>query len=497
MESRDHVHEQFVYQAHREPNAPAIIEGSLAWTYRAVHDWVSDLAILLEAKGVQPGRPVGIVLGNTAAHLVAVLALARLGAICVSLAPARLKRNASNEWSDLNLQHVLVPAALLRAGGPTAIGLESQHLAWRTHDHADHKEPPPTEAATPGLRGAGGTATFKIALSSGTTGQQKAVPWTHHQFLMQLHLQRAVRPFGPGVRLMPLIGFEATVGIDACLRQLCAGGAVVTVPRATLDRVSAAIDGSAVTHVLSTPGIIERYVRELEPTQRRFPQLANLRLTGGAVTEALRKRIFRTLCEDITVDFGASEMATIAVGSAETFRASDRCAGRIAPWVEAEAVDDGGRTLPAGHNGRLRFRHEHMPDAYADGKPIRKDGWFYSGDHGRVDATGLLYVEARSDDIINIGGIKVLPADIEAAALTIDGVRDACAYAVSTPSGNSILILAVEAQSEFDVSSARATLQQLLGSRAPARVIRVGELPRNEMGKILRRQLIQATKVGP
>jgi acyl-CoA synthetase (AMP-forming)/AMP-acid ligase II len=498
MEPRINVHRQFEYQVHNQPYATALVEGPRAWTYLSVHGWADELTAHLIRKGVRAADVVGIVLGNTAVHLVAVLALAKIGAVCISLAPSKLRRMASPDWTALRLKHVLVPEAATANVGSAAIAIGAQLLVWNDQENQRPQVPEAAIAApsTPGeFPGDHGDTVFKIALSSGATGRQKAVPWTHHQFLAQLHLQRAVRPFGPGIRLLPLVGFEATVGIDACLRQLCAGGTVVTVPRASIDRVCAAIDVSAVTHVLSTPGIIARYVRELEPKQQRFPQLQGLRITGGAVSEVLRRRISRTFCENITVDFGASEIGTVAVGTPQTYRQSDRCAGRIAPWIEAQAVDDADRVLACGESGRLRFRHDHMPQQYRDGRPILRDGWFYSGDHGRVDATGLLFVESRSDDILNIGGVKVLPADIESAALNLEGVIDACAYAVPTEAGTAVLIVAVEARPGFDETSALASMRASLGSRAPAKVLRVNELPRNEMGKILRRQLIEATKV--
>ena len=501
MEPRTNVYRQFEYQVHSQAYAPALVEGPSAWTYLSVHAWIDDLAAHLARQGIKAAEPVGVVLGNTAIHLVAVLALARIGAICMSLAPSKLRRLGHDDWKELQIQHILVPAAAAAMVGKQAISIGPRHLNWqdkavmaaRAPAGEDAPSVSPRQDAT--LHDPSGDAVFKIALSSGATGRQKAVPWTHQQFLMQLYLQRAVRPFGPGIRLLPLVGFEATVGVDACLRQLCAGGTVVTVPRASIDRVCAAIDANAVSHVLSTPGIMARYVRELEPRQQRFPQLQGLRITGGAVSEALRTRISRTICESITVDFGASEVGTVAVGTPQTYRESDRCAGRIAPWIQAQVVDDADRVLGAGESGRLRFRHDHMPQQYRDGRPIPRDGWFYSGDHGRVDPTGLLFVESRSDDILNIGGVKVLPADIESAALNLEGVIDACAYAVPTDAGTSVLIVAVEARPGFDETSALASLRASLGSRAPAKVLRVNELPRNEMGKILRRQLIEATKV--
>lgn len=500
------VHDLFEFQTRNSPFAVALIQGTRVWTYRDAKHWSDALLDRMVDQGVARGHHVGVMLGNTAVHLMAVLALSRIGAVAISLSPSKANASGLKALCHLDLKHLLLPAGAKAHEGVNAIQIQTEDAQWApsassgapnavSTDSSTLRQEAPSSAVQVQVSKPDEHSTFKIALSSGATGQQKAVPWTHQQFLMQFHLQRNVRAFGSGVRLLPLLGFEATVGVDACIRQLCAGGTVVTLPSPTLERLCATIDAHAVTHILSTPGIISKYIRMLPAGQQRFPQLEGLRLTGGAVTTALRERLASTVCDNISVDYGASEVGTIAVGTRVTYRKSDRCAGHIAPWIEAEAVDDAGQPLAAGMPGRLRFRHQHLPTNYVDGTPTLQEGWFYPGDEGIVDTDSLLFIESRSDDLMNIGGVKVRPAEIEAQVLAIGGVTDACAYAVPTASGVNAIIVAVEAPPEFNEAGIMPALRERLGRKCPAKVIRVAQLPRNEMGKVLRRRLIAATKV--
>jgi len=173
-------------------------------------------------------------------------------------------------------------------------------------------------------------------------------------------------------------------------------------------------------------------------------------------------------------------------------RASPEITGRIVPWVEAQAVDESDKVKPAGQSGILRYRSRLFPDGYfkdpeASASRFR-DGWFYPGDVGSVEG-GLLRVEARSDDMINLGGMKVSPAEVESVLAEHPGVSDAAAFEGRTPRGDRKLFAAVVTSGAVPEDELMAHCRARLGRRAPAKIFKLERLPRNAAGKLLRREI--------
>src|SRR5205085_476087 len=102
----------------------------------------------------------------------------------------------------------------------------------------------------------------------------------------------------------------------------------------------------------------------------------------------------------------------IAVADAALQQSRPRSAGRVVPWMELQAVDKDDAPLPPGKLGRLRMRSMTMAQGYLGQEGDEpgvgfRDGWFYSGDRGRVHASGLVYLGGRANDVINLSGAKI------------------------------------------------------------------------------------------
>lgn len=476
------------YQSRTRPHAPALLEPDRAIGYLELAGLVRAAAGALRRRGVAPSDRVGVMLGNSGLHLIVLLALARLGAVAVSIAPNK-PLDALQDFARR-----FGPRALLGLAPDMAPQMAIEGVAYWAAGPWLSEAADAAEAALPNA--SGGDRLMKLALSSGTTGVQKATAWTHARMIEQLQLQRSVRPFGPGVRLLPLMGFDAAVACDAALRQLCAGGAVIASRGIGYDALCRAVDHLGATHVLTSPGIAGRLLERMPAERLRFPDLAGLRLTGGLVSPSLRHSLLRRVAPHISVDYGASEVGPLATGDAELFERAPHAVGRIVPWALAEAVDDQGQALPPGRPGRLRFRSQSCPPDYVgDGGALLREGWFYPGDVGYIDAEGLLVVEAREDDLLNVGGVKILPTEVEAVLALYPGVIEAAAYGVQSPAGKTVLIGAVVLEGSLDEAALMRHCQQRLGQRSPTRLLQLDRLPRNAMGKLLRRELVARTRV--
>ena len=115
-----------------------------------------------------------------------------------------------------------------------------------------------------------------------------------------------------------------------------------------------------------------------------------------------------------------------------------------------------------------------------------RDGWFYPGDIGRLEADGSLFVTGRTTDTLNAGGVKIDPREFEEFAATLPGVTDALGFTHVDDSGVSQFVLAV-AGTGINIASVSAELEKRFGRAKPSGIFSVPEIPRTETGKASRR----------
>jgi acyl-coenzyme A synthetase/AMP-(fatty) acid ligase len=140
-----------------------------------------------------------------------------------------------------------------------------------------------------------------------------------------------------------------------------------------------------------------------------------------------------------------------------------------------------------------------MIDRYLDDQALTaltfRDGWFYPGDNGHMTADGSLVLEGRADDVMNLSGIKISPAELEAVAEAFPGVVECAALPIKSPVHGDIPVLAVATDGSVDLAALQQFCRARLGVRAPRKVFRVEQLPRNAAGKVAVPQLRELLKL--
>ena len=169
-------------------------------------------------------------------------------------------------------------------------------------------------------------------------------------------------------------------------------------------------------------------------------------------------------------------------------------AGRPLPGVEVSIRTATGTEADLGTAGEIWVRGEQVSGEYAeDGAQLDGDGWFRTRDSGRLDESGYLWVYGRNDDIIIRGGENMSPGEIEDALMTHPTVVDAAAFAVpSREWGEEVAVCVVVRSPAPHADELRDLVRaRLRSSRVPTLVEFVDELPYNDTGKLLRRELRQ------
>ena len=225
--------------------------------------------------------------------------------------------------------------------------------------------------------------------------------------------------------------------------------------------------------------------------------LRYLELGSAALSQEDRRFLLETLpTTRICHHYGLTEASRAAFCELHRDRARPNSIGRPAPNVEVRIADEQDRSLPAAQVGEITVRGGMVMQGYWQQPELTRatlrDGWLRTGDEGWMDDDGYLYLRGRKGDVINVGGLKVAPHEIERRLCEIPGVREAACVAAPDPRG--VLGQVVKAFLVSDAETSELEIAERLRRVLPEHELprlfeRVAALPKTESGKIKRAEL--------
>lgn len=449
----------------RRNGADAVVTDALTLDYHGLHCAVLRMREHLRALGVRASDVVGLAVEDELAHLVASLGLLDLGAAHFTL--------ASHDGVD-------VQAELCAHVGMTrridAIDLPELSASCGADGRAD--------AATAPAGPSGGRHGRLYLKTSGTTGGINVVPFLEEQ----IGLQAERHPDYRSERLLRLASIEHNNSKRHRLYCVWMGGTNVFRPRAGRFDLLKFVSQQAVT-CLDISRIHAADIAALEGAERLAA--VRIRTGGAAIPWSLRKALIERVSPNLCVRYAATECGAIAMAGPGEHDARE-CAGRPLPGVELQVVDPAGRELPRGERGLIRLRAPGIATGYlASPEQSAKrfvNGWFVPGDIGTVDADGRLYVLGRADDMLNLNGVNIFPAEIERVLESHPDVAAAVALGKPSRVHGHIPLAAVELRpgARVDEEALLAFAKRHLSLKSPRRILVLDRLPRNPQGKLVR-----------
>ncbi|MCH0543123.1 amino acid adenylation domain-containing protein [Streptomyces sp. MUM 203J] len=483
------------------PHAPAVEDGELTWTYAELDALADRTADALRSR-VRPGDLVGVCLDRSAALVALTVALARLGAVCLPLGPRPGDRRLAAVTERLHVTCLVGAPATLptthRGGVRLPLPLPS----------AGANAPADTVAVFTPAQDGRATApegTFYAVLTSGSTGTPKAVAVGGASLGALLSWYARHTGSGPGDRHSLLIGVAFDPHVMELWTALTTGAALVVPPE------DVRWDPEALTgwwrRARVTCAILPTPLAELV-LERPWPALPDLRhlVVGG---DRLRRWPAPEVTARVHNVYGPAE-ATVST----TFHTLDPARedttaappiGRPVDGAVLYVTDDEGRTLPRGRAGELRIGGTCLALGYLDADltaqrfvppPPGADTTrrvYRTGDRVRMRADGTLEFLGRIDDQVKISGVRIEPAEVEAALERDPRVRRAAVIARPGPAGLLRLTAYVQpARGEEAAPPAElltAVRDWLPAQAVPAQLHRVDAFPLDANGKIDRAAL--------
>ncbi|WP_225732024.1 MULTISPECIES: class I adenylate-forming enzyme family protein [unclassified Nocardia] len=448
-------------------------------TYRELPGAASAWSRRLDSLGAGPGAIVVVDLADPLSFAVAFLAIIACGRCALPVDPrapvAELRRT-------LRAVHPIA-AVTARPELAAALGIPPLSL--------DDPTPPPD---TYPVRYAGRGSV--LLSTSGSTGEPKQVLLSEHRLL---HVARAVAEHhrltaaDRGYNCLPL--FHINAEVVALLATSIAGGCLVLNRRFRASGFWPLLAARRITWLNAVPAMLA--VLAAGPAPESVGALRFIRSASAPLPAAVRSGIAERTGLPIVESYGMTEAASQITATPLDGSAPPGSCGRPVR-VELEIRDRDGMTLPPGSIGRVHIRGDGVIGGYLGGSArdcFDDAGWLDTGDLGRVDDAGYVYLTARADDVINRGGELLYPREIEEVLLPDPGVREVVVIGRRDPVlGYVPVAFAIPSAPDGDGDALAERLhqrcaRQLTPFKRPVEIRFVDEFPRSPTGKVRRHLL--------
>ena len=415
-------------------DAPAVLQGDRAWSFREFQHRVDALAGGLAGLGMGHGDRVCILAQNDAAYLELYGACARQGIVAYPinwrLTAAEVERVVERAAP---VMFVADAAALATVGGWPAAKPAVRHWYQLGESSAPgftplaalYREgaPPPPAVAPDDAFAAISTAAVDVV--------PRGAVLTHAN-IVAANLT-AIAAFGvtPADRYLVALPLFHITALGTALAHMHAGAAGVVVSRFDAEEAVRLIDRHRITHLSDFPPVLSSLLDAADKLGSRLPSLRDV---SGLDAPPTIQRLHETTGAKFWTGFGQSETS----GFVSLQRVLDRpgAAGRPVPAALIGLVDDYDRAVPAGTPGEIAVRGPLVFQGYFGQPDVTaytfRNGWHHTGDVGRFDADGYLHYVGRKPEkeLIKPGGENVYPAEVETVIVQMEGVTGACVYGV-------------------------------------------------------------------
>jgi long-chain acyl-CoA synthetase len=477
------------------PDRTAVRMDDLVLDYARLRDAAGRAAALLTSLGVRPGDRVGLMLPNVPAFPIAFYGALAADAVVVPMNPLLKSREVAYYLGDSGAKVVFAwhgAAAEAAKGaadaGAQVIGVDDPDLGGRLSglaplenwaDADDHDD-------------------AVILYTSGTTGRPKGAQLTHAGLTRNAELTaRTLLKNHPDDVMMGCLPLFHVFGLTAGLNATIFGAGTLTLlPRFDAGKALEIIERDAVTIFEGVPTMYGAILHHQAADQADTSSL-RVCVSGGAAlpVEVLRGFERKFGCV-ILEGYGLSETSPVASFNHPDKVRKPGSVGTPVEGVEMRLVDTGGRDVPPGEVGEIAIRGHNVmkgywnkPEATAEAIP---DGWFRTGDMGRMDEDGYFYIVDRKKEMIIRGGFNVYPREIEEVLHEHPAVAEAAVIGIPHEQlGEEVAAaVALKPGASATAGELRAFAKDRVAAyKYPRHVWLVAELPKGPTGKILRREV--------
>lgn len=484
----------FLSAAEKYASCTAVIEDGKSVTYSELVQMAMSFACYLSSRGVVKGDRVAIFLPNSIEFVTAVFGVSLSGAVSVPI-------NSSFKTDEVGFYLEHSGAVLLATGdtlidaagkaspgrGIEVVSIKGENASWKFSGEypgqpLDFNVRPEDEAI--------------YLYSTGSTGKPKRVARTHYNLSALADNHTETVGWTHKDRVLFTVPISHTYGFGNFISAVKVGAAVVVSGDFNRNRVLDLLEEESITVFPSVPVMLD----VLSKTYLASPiDLSSLKLVISAGAP-LEERTFYKFHEKFSIYprqlYGSTETGVISINLCGEDEIGKRfnSVGRPVKNVIVKVFDEDGKEVAAGEPGEIAVRSPSMTTGYY-GLPeetarVFRNGYYFTGDLGRIDEEGYIYITGRRKFLINVGGFKVDPTEVEKLLSQHPDITEAAVLGIKDRSGNECVKAVIVAGRPI---GAREVLEfcrdRITEYKIPQIIEFRHELPRSPTGKILREQL--------
>jgi oxalate---CoA ligase len=489
------VPEALAFWAEQAPEYTALLSpGRAPVTYRELHDRAARIAGTLRRLGLGRRHAIAVVFPDGLELCVALLAAMTVGGATPLAWPGsepdsrrvlsrcRVRAVVAAAEAAGAMQSVVGPAPPVVTGDETLSG----PLGDRPSRGDDLPGPDPSFPES--------IADVAVILkSAGTTGRPKLIPRTHRNIASFCHEFIEARALTPADRGLSLARTVSSQGLHTLATTIFAGSSLIVVPAYDQRALPGWLRTHSPTYLSAPPAILRAIAAE--PMVLREAALRCVFATSAPLPFEEAERMETAIGAPILNMYGLTETTGIA---AERFPRGRRVPGSVGPaWSDVRVISESGEYIGPNEAGEIVVRGPRVSPGYLDDPALNAaafvDGeWLRTGDLGFVDESGYVHLRGRGGEIVNRGGEKIDPGEVDAVLLACQAVADAAAFAVPDSLLGEDIVAAVVPAPGAKVTARQLRswlLDRLVPSQSPRRIWFVAEIPRTANGKPQRGEL--------
>lgn len=482
--------------AQRTPDKEALVCERERITYAALDRRTNRIARALRARRITAGDRVVLLIDNGIPWVEICLGSIKCGALVVPVSTRLTHREVAHVLRDCEAgmlvygetRRDLAETASAGLGVDVLSDSDVYELAEKVGD-----APLPVPSPMPD--------DCMIAYTSGTTGRAKGAISTHANLLTCAFMTNLEYGLRTSDRFLATTPFAHRTAIARLWNALTLGATLVIMPRFDAAQTLATIVREKITVVGLVPTVARMMLDALDGDAGTYSTLRMMLSVGEAFPVELKRRLFEKLPHiELNSTFGMTEALGMAVLTSEFQVSHAASTGRPTPGVEVRLIDEAGNDVPLGEVGEIIVRsgepgqwmtmrgYYKQPEATAE---ALRDGWMHTGDMGRFDAEGFLYIVDRKKDMILSGALNIYSKEVESAILAHPAVGDVAVIGMPDAAFGEAVAAFVELRPGETATEAAIIehCRKLIASYKKPKRVFFETLPRNAQGKVLKNEL--------
>jgi acyl-CoA synthetase (AMP-forming)/AMP-acid ligase II len=490
--------------ARERPGADALIQAERTVNWAELDREVDRAASALLASGSLPGDKVAILGENSIAYAAVFFGALRAGACVVPLPTMASPDSLARMLSDSGARALVVSGAYREVGAAIAADAVTLRVSLDGAPAPGHGISYPTFLArgsgAPPVVPIGPDDAFDIIYSSGTTGVPKGIVHSHAARKASYSASRAGYFTADSVNILATPFYSNTTCVTWFITT-ARGGTNVLLAKFTPEALLEAVERHRVTHAMLVPVQYERLLRSDRFATTDASSLRYLFSTSAPLSADTKRRILDETDAELVEIYGLTEGGPVTILEGRQHPDKLASVGRPAPGIEVRIVDEAGRDVPNGLAGEVVGRSPNMMSGYLN-RPddtqamLWRDAsgalYFRSGDLGRFDDDGFLYLLDRKKDVIISGGFNVYATDLESVLSGHPAVAEVAVIGVPSERWGETPIALVVLRSAMTATAdeLREYCNERVGKAQRISGVELRtELPRNAIGKVVKREL--------